>query len=31
MIYNDDNLSKDMQFIKRKAHGLTEHIAYQNM
>ena len=25
MIDNDDNLSKDRQFIKTKAHGLTAH------
>ena len=31
MIDEDDNLSKVMQFIKTKAHGLTEHMACQNM
>ena len=28
---DDDNLSKDTQFIKTKAHGLTEHMACQYM
>ena len=30
MTDDDDNLTKDMQFIKTEAHDLREHMDYQN-